>query len=183
MSVCFEYNRGVFFFFLIMFFFLISSTLAACACHVSVCTHRMLMREKWRNCVKLSYTVLYCMWFIDFSVWTHTCWGQAQIWFTESETGIERWCVNGCSCLSHPGLFFSSLSLNSPLAQCWRGKYWILADMFSQVWVHARCAECSNMAHTHTHALSPGCEKENRKEKRLTEEEGQEKDLAKYKTD
>lgn len=84
--------------------------------------------------------VPYSMWFIDFPVQTHTHarwrWAQIPHWFMERGRGgggencdvwmgVLVWVIRVC---------FSALSLNSPLAHCWKGWYWILADMFPQVW-------------------------------------------------
>lgn len=66
--------------------------------------------------------------------------------------GVLVWVIRVC---------FSALSLNSPLAQCWKGWYWILADMFPQVWeqemrAHAVLSAPILLKHTltHTHTFS-----------------------------
>ena len=61
--------------------------------------------------------------------------------------GVLVWVIRVC---------FSALSLNSPLAQCWKSWYWILADMFPQVWeqemrAHAVRSAPILLTHTHTH--------------------------------
>lgn len=118
-------------------------------------SRRMLMHKMWCNGVKLSHTVSYVVYW--FSVRTHTDMHKTgpnpllfhtrrgrkkgDVWM-----GVLVWVIRVC---------FSALSLNSPLAQCWKDWYWILADMFPPPSLRARdertcCAECSNTAHTHT---------------------------------
>lgn len=73
----------------------------------------------------------------------------------ERGRGRELWCVNGCSHLSHPGLFFSSLtqqSISSLLEGLVLDSSWHVPPSLRARDEGARCAECSNIAHTHLFA-------------------------------
>ena len=70
------------------------------------------------------------------------------------ERQIESWCVNGCSCLSHPGLFFGSLtqqSISSVLEGLVLDSSWHVPPSLRARDEGTCCAECSNTAYTHTH--------------------------------
>jgi len=97
------------------------------------------------------------MWFIDFS--KHIPQTHMMKMDSNPPTGSqtegegERWCVNGCSCLSHASLFFSSLtqqSISSLLEGLLLDSSWHVPSSLRATDEGACCAECSNIAHTHT---------------------------------
>lgn len=131
----------------------------------------MLMHKKWCDCFKF-YDCIVCglLIFVYEPSHTHTFKTGSSIPLIHREGGgqTEMWCVNGCSCLSHPGLFFSSLtqqSISSVLEGLVFYSSWHALPPPTSLRARdegARCAECSNIAHIHT--LSRSCEKENRED-------------------
>lgn len=98
----------------------------------------------WFNRVKLYCAVYYHVhWFFFMYEDTHTsptnsprererAREKVNVWM-----GVLVWVIRVC---------FSALSLNSPLAQCWKGWYWILTDMFPQVWEREMRAHAAQSA-------------------------------------
>lgn len=131
-------------------------------------------QEVMQSCQALLYSIV-CglLIFLCKPTHAHAQWRWAQIphWFMGGAGGGvsaqegELWCVNGCSRLSHPGLFFSSLtqqSISSLLEGLVLDSSWHVPPSLRARDEGARCAECSNIAHTHPLLLG---EKENWKER------------------
>lgn len=129
----------------------------------------------WLHHVKLSGAAYYFIhWFFwmtphsPFRADTHTRaprQGQLPQWFTESKREDKRHrkiSVNGCSCLSHPGLFFSSLaqqSISLVLEGLVLDSSWHVPPSLRVRYEGTRCAECSNTDNTHTHTHYHSAEK------------------------
>lgn len=138
-------------------FFLINCSWSTCTCQ-HVCTESKLMHKMWCNCV-MCYTVSYVVyWFSCTNPHTNTCRHAENRRKSPThprkgrDTEMERWCVNGCSCLSHPGLFFSSLtqqSISSVLEGLVLDSSWHVLPSLRARDERTCCAECSNIAHTH----------------------------------
>lgn len=91
----------------------------------------------------------------------------------ERGRGRELWCVNGCSRPSHPGLFFSSLtqqSISSLLEGLVLDSSWHVPPSLRARDEGARCAECSNIAHTHLFATWGGGKKTGEKTQKWDKE-------------
>ena len=136
--------------------------------HLSMCELEVCKCARSDPAVSSSPT-LYSILLIDLSAQTHThthshiCSRQAEIpppihreraRERGRERQIESWCVNGCSCLSHPGLFFGSLtqqSISSVLEGLVLDSSWHVPPSLRARDEGTCCAECSNTAYTHTH--------------------------------
>ena len=133
------------------------------------CVHLSMCELKVCKCARSDPAVsstpaLYSILLIDLSAQTpHThiyAWDRLKFPYRfiererEGETEIESWCVNGCSCLSHPGLFFGSLtqqSISSVLEGLVLDSSWHVPPSLRARDEGTCCAECSNTAYTHTH--------------------------------